>query len=57
MILQIIFKKLQKCVPRRRTDASPMMLRMIVGPALRNQERVRGCLSHSCAPSELAVGF
>ena len=57
MILQIIFKKLQKCVPRRGTDASPMMLRMIVGPALRNQERVRGCLSHSCAPSELAVGF
>ena len=39
------------------TDVSPMMLRMIVGPALRNQERVRGCLSHSCAPSELAVGF
>ncbi len=57
MILQIIFKKIQKCVPRRGTDASPMMLRMIVGPALRNQERVRGCLSHSCAPSELAVGF
>ena len=44
-------------VPRRGTDASTMMLRMIVGPALRNQERVRGCLSHSCAPSELAVGF
>ena len=42
---------------RRGTDASPMMLRMIVCPALRNQERVRGCLSHSCAPSELAVGF
>ena len=30
MILQIIFKKIQKCVPRRGTDASPMMLRMIV---------------------------
>ena len=44
-------------VPRRGTDASTMMLRMIVGPALRNQERVRWCLSHSCAPSELAVGF
>ena len=45
-------------VPRRGTDASPMMLRMVVGPALRNQEMVRGCfLSHSCAPSELAVGF
>jgi hypothetical protein len=44
-------------VPRRGTDASRMMLRMIVGPALRNQERVRWCLSHSCAPSELAVGF
>ena len=44
-------------VPRRGTDTSPMMLRMIVGPALRNQERVRWCLSHSCAPSELAVGF
>ena len=29
----------------------------IVGPALRNQEKVSGCLSHSCAPSELAVGF
>ena len=57
MILQIIFKKIQKCVPRRGTDAYRMMLRMIVGPALRNQERVRGCLSHSCAPSELAVGF
>ena len=42
---------------RRGTDASPIMLRMIVGPASRNQERVRGCLSHSCAPSELAVGF
>ena len=42
---------------RRGTDAFPMMVRMIVGPALRNQERVRGCLSHSCAPSELAVGF
>ena len=28
-------------VPRRGTDASRMMLRMIVGPALRNQERVR----------------
>ena len=44
-------------VPRRGTDASPMMLRMMVGPASRNQEWVRGCLSHSCAPSELAVGF
>ena len=44
-------------VPRRWTDASPMMLRMVVGPALRNQERVSGRLSHSCAPSELAVGF
>ena len=45
-------------VPRRGTDASRMMLRMVVGPASRNQERVRGCfLSHSCAPSELAVGF
>ena len=32
------------------------MLRMIVGPALRNQGMVRR-LSHSCAPSELAVGF
>ena len=29
-------------VPRRGTDASTMMLRIIVGPALRNQERVRG---------------
>ena len=28
-------------VPRRGTDASRMMLMMIVGPALRNQERVR----------------
>ena len=28
-------------VPRRGTDTSTMMLRMIVGPALRNQERVR----------------
>ena len=27
-------------VPRRGTDASPMMLRMIVGPASRNQVRV-----------------
>ena len=27
-------------VPRMGTDASPMMLRMIVGPALRNQVRV-----------------
>ena len=27
-------------VPRRGTDASRMMLRMIVGPASRNQERV-----------------
>ena len=27
---------------RRGTDASRMMLRMIVGPASRNQERVRG---------------
>ena len=27
-------------VPRRGTDTSPMMLRMIVGPALRNQVRV-----------------
>ena len=44
-------------VPRRGTDASTMMLRIIVGPALRNQESVRWCLSHSCAPSELAVGF
>ena len=44
-------------VPRRGTDASRMMFRMIVGPALRNQEMVRWCLSHSCAPSELAVGF
>ena len=42
---------------RRGTNTSRIMLRMIVGPALRNQERVRGCLSHSCAPSELAVGF
>ncbi len=42
---------------RRGTDASPMKLRMMVGPASRNQEWVRGCLSHSCAPSELAVGF
>ena len=31
-------------VPRRGTDASPMMLRKIVGPASRNQERVRGSL-------------
>ena len=44
-------------VPRRGTDTSRIMLRMIVGPALRNHERVRWCLSHSCAPSELAVGF
>ena len=44
-------------VPRRGTDASRMMLRRIVGPASRNQERVRRCLSHSGAPSELAVGF
>ena len=29
---------------RRGTDASPMMLRKIVGPASRNQERVRGSL-------------
>ena len=43
-------------VPRRGTDASHMMFRMIVGPALRNQGMVRR-LSHSCAPSELAVGF
>ena len=43
-------------VPRRWTDASTMMLRMIVGPASRNQVRV-GRISHSCAPSELAVGF
>ena len=43
-------------VPRRGTDASPMMFRMTVGPALRNQGMVRR-LSHSCAPSELAVGF
>ena len=28
-------------VPRRGTDAFPMMLRMVVGPALRNQEMVR----------------
>ena len=42
---------------RRGTDASSMMLRMIVGPALRNQEVVMGCLSHSCAASQLAVGF
>ena len=42
---------------RRGTDASTMMLRRIVGPALRNQKRVRRCLSHSGAPSELAVGF
>ena len=42
---------------RKGTNTSRIMLRMIVGPALRNQERVRGCLSHSCAPSELAVGF
>ena len=28
-------------VPRRGTDTSRIMLRMIVGPALRNQERVR----------------
>ena len=27
-------------VPRRGTDASTMMLRMVVGPASRNQERV-----------------
>ena len=46
----------KKSSPEGGTDASPMMLRMIVGPALRNQERVRR-LSHSCAPSELAVGF
>ena len=38
-------------------DTSRMMLRMIVGPALRNQERMRWCLSHNCAPPELAVGF
>ena len=44
-------------VPRRGTDASPMMLRMVVGPASRNQKMVRRCLSHSGAPSELAVGF
>ena len=44
-------------VPRRGPDAYRMMLRIIVGPALRNQERVRVCLSHSCAPSELAVCF
>ena len=44
-------------VPRRGTDASCMMLRTIVGPASRNQGRVSGRLSHSCAPSELAVGF
>ena len=31
-------------VPRRGTDASPMMLRKIAGPASRNQERVRGSL-------------
>ena len=31
-------------VPRRGTDASTMMLRRIVGPALRNQEMVRGSL-------------
>ena len=43
-------------VPRRGTDASRMMFRMIVGPALRNQGMVWR-LSHSCAPSELAVGF
>ena len=42
---------------RRGTDASRMMLRTTVGPALRNQERESGRLSHSCAPSELAVGF
>ena len=41
---------------RRGTYTSTIML-MIVGPALRNQEMVSGCLSHSCAPSELAVGF
>ena len=43
-------------VPRRGTYTSPIML-MMVGPASRNQEMVRWCLSHSCAPSELAVGF
>ena len=31
--------------PEGGTDAYRMMLRMIVGPALRNQERVRGCLT------------
>ena len=48
---------LPKWVPRRGTYTSCLILRMIVGPALRNQERERWCLSHSCAPSELAVGF
>ena len=41
---------------RRGTDASRMIFRMTVGPALRNQGMVWR-LSHSCAPSELAVGF
>ena len=43
-------------VPGRGTYASTMMFRRIVSPALRNQGMVRR-LSHSCAPSELAVGF
>ena len=43
-------------VHRRGTDISRMMLRMVVGPASRNQVRVER-ISHSCAPSELAVGF
>ena len=46
-----------KWVPRRGTYTSRLIFRMIVGPALRNQKRERWCLSHSCAPSELAVGF
>ena len=46
----------QKRVPRRGTNTFQIILRK-VGPASRNQERVRSCLSHSCAPSELAVGF
>ena len=41
---------------RRGTNTFQIILRK-VGPASRNQERVRSCLSHSCAPSELAVGF
>ena len=40
---------------RRGTYTSSIML-MMVGPASRNQDGDE-CLSHSCAPSELAVGF